>query len=67
MAATVVKTCQLVKCRKVGTKTKYVQEENNLDVHKNYVHSKRRFDEQNIKIVHFPYVVIIYGRKLKTA
>jgi len=42
MAANVVKTILLVKGRKVGTKTKYLQEENNLDVHKNYVNIKCR-------------------------
>jgi hypothetical protein len=38
MAPTVVNTILLVKGRKDGNKAKYLQEENNLDDKKNYVH-----------------------------
>jgi hypothetical protein len=44
MAAIVVNTILLAKERKVSTKTKYLQEGNNLDDHKIYVHIKWPYD-----------------------
>jgi len=54
MAATVVKTSLLVKGRKVGTKAKYLQEENNLDGHKNTNTSSAGKFNRISKLCNFP-------------
>ena len=57
MAATVENTNLLVKERKVSTKTKYLQEENNLDDHKIYVH----FNPLNAELNPICYLLALLG------